>query len=96
MADALSCRPEVFQYAVAGMETTARTLAWGMKLLSRSPQVQERLRKELMDAGLHEREMTFDDLAADRVPCERNHHHASSLYSSILQTSRQPLTKSFV
>lgn len=23
-----------------------------------------------MDAGLHEREMTFDDIAADRVPCE--------------------------
>jgi cytochrome P450 len=40
-------------YAVAGMETSARTLAWGMKRLSRSPHVQQKLRKELMDAGLH-------------------------------------------
>lgn len=70
LSDGILCHPEVFQYAVAGMETSARTLAWGMKLLSRSPSVQERLKKELMDAGLHEREMTFDDIAADQVPCE--------------------------
>lgn len=61
---------EAFLFLAAGQETTARTLSWGVKRLARSPRVQERLRKELMDAGLHEREMTFDDLAAEKVPCK--------------------------
>jgi hypothetical protein len=41
-----------------------------MKMLARAPDVQKRLKKELTDAGLLEREMTYHDLLADKVPCE--------------------------
>jgi hypothetical protein len=33
-----------------------------------------------MDAGLHEREMTFDDLAAEKVPCKLKLCPSGSLY----------------
>lgn len=61
---------EAFLFLAAGQETTARTLSWGVKRLARSPRVQEKLRRELMDAGLNEREMTFDDVTAEAAPCK--------------------------
>jgi hypothetical protein len=61
---------EAFLFLAAGQETTARTLSWGVKRLARSPRVQEKLRRELLEAGLHEREMTFDDVTAENAPCK--------------------------
>ncbi|KAJ9110647.1 hypothetical protein QFC19_001476 [Naganishia cerealis] len=69
--DALSepeLRDEVLLFLVAGQETIARTLSWGMKMLSRAPDVQKRLKKELTEAGLLEREITYNDLLTEKVP----------------------------
>jgi cytochrome P450 len=41
-------RDHMVSLLIAGHETTAAALAWGIELLSRSPQVMERLRAEMM------------------------------------------------
>ncbi|KAJ9110668.1 hypothetical protein QFC19_001497 [Naganishia cerealis] len=64
----LELRDEVLLFLVAGQETIARTLSWGMKMLSRAPDVQKRLKKELTEAGLLEREITYNDLLTEKVP----------------------------
>jgi cytochrome P450 len=68
---------EVYNFVVAGSESTGRTLTFGVKTLSQHPEVQKKLREELVAAGLDVREMTFDDLVADKVPCK----HRMKYYS---------------
>lgn len=52
-----------------------------MKLLARHPQSQHRLREESMTYGLHEREMDYDDLLVEKMPCESPEHERSTKYS---------------
>lgn len=54
-------RDEVVTLFLAGFETTARSLTWGWYLLSRHPQVQDRLIAEV-DAVLGGRRPTVEDL----------------------------------
>lgn len=54
-------RDEVVTLFLAGFETTARSLTWGWYLLSRNPDVQERLIAEV-DAVLGRRRPTVEDL----------------------------------
>ncbi|KAH9460594.1 hypothetical protein MJO28_003722 [Puccinia striiformis f. sp. tritici] len=55
---------ELLVYWVAGHGTMACTLAWAVKLLSNNPEVQYRLRDELVNTlpSLNERSPTFSDL----------------------------------
>jgi cytochrome P450 len=45
--DSASAKDELFGYLIAGHETTATTLSWGMKLLADNPQVTDQLRSIL-------------------------------------------------
>jgi len=55
---------ELLVYWVAGHGTMACTLAWAVKLLSNNPEVQHRLREELVHTlpSLNERSPTYSDL----------------------------------
>jgi cytochrome P450 len=53
-------RDEVLTLFVAGHETTATALAWGLMLLAQHPEIYERVRAEALGVG---RTPTFEDLA---------------------------------
>jgi cytochrome P450 len=63
---------EFFGFMLAGHDTTATTVAWGVKLLADNPEVQERLRSELHDALPHamveRRTPTYEELAKAQIP----------------------------
>lgn len=61
-------RDEVATFLGAGHETTAVALAWTWMLLSRHPQIAERLREEVAEV-LSDRSPTFEDLG--RLPYTR-------------------------
>jgi cytochrome P450 len=66
-------KDEVYQYLLAGTETSSTTLSWWLKYMTNHPKVQVKLRKHLferlpsleLDEGLH---LTYQDLTAENVP----------------------------
>lgn len=62
--DERQVRDEVATLLVAGFETTASALTWTFMLLSRHPEVAERLRQEVSNVLVDGRPPTVEDLAA--------------------------------
>ncbi|KAK4235980.1 cytochrome P450 [Achaetomium macrosporum] len=63
---------EFFGFMLAGHDTSATTVAWGVKFLADHPAVQDRLRAELRaalpDAALAKRAPTYAELAKAHIP----------------------------
>ncbi|KAF2649260.1 cytochrome P450 [Lophiostoma macrostomum CBS 122681] len=63
---------EFFGFMTAGYDTTATTVAWGVKLLADHASAQQRLRRELRaaftQAALDERAPTYQELAKAHIP----------------------------
>jgi len=70
--DTLAAKDEVFGFLVAGHETTATTIAWGVKLLSDNQQAQTKLREVLrstyVGAAAEKRQPTPKELATLHHP----------------------------
>lgn len=63
---------EFFGFMLAGHDTSATTVAWGIKLLADNPAVQDRLRRDLiaalLEASQAKRAPTYAELAKANVP----------------------------
>ncbi|KAK3302989.1 cytochrome P450 [Chaetomium strumarium] len=63
---------EFFGFMLAGHDTSATTVAWGVKFLADHPEAQDRLRAELRaalpDAALAKRTPTYAELAKAHIP----------------------------
>ncbi|ORY21756.1 cytochrome P450 [Naematelia encephala] len=63
-------KDEVFQYLVAGTETSGCTLAWWLKYMTNHPEVQRKLRKHMLEKlpEMQDRPPKFEDLNATNTP----------------------------
>ncbi|KAK4500928.1 hypothetical protein PRZ48_009120 [Zasmidium cellare] len=61
-------RDELFGFLVAGHDTTATTLAWGVKYLSDHPAVLDKLRRRMRKAWPYTKVPTAEDLVRTSVP----------------------------
>ncbi|OCF44809.1 hypothetical protein I317_01298 [Kwoniella heveanensis CBS 569] len=63
-------KQELFQYLLAGSETSSTTLAWWCKFVTNHPQVQRKLRQHLQVrlTDLRDRQPTYEELSSSNVP----------------------------
>lgn len=61
-------RDELFTFVLAGAETTQATLCHWIKRHARDAESQRKLRKELVEIGLLERDIAWEDLASENTP----------------------------
>lgn len=63
---------EFFGFMTAGHDTSATTIAWGLKMLTDNPVSQARLRKELRaafpEAAREKRDLTYAELSGAQIP----------------------------
>jgi cytochrome P450 len=91
---------EFFGFMTAGYDTTATTVAWGMKLLADNAPVQERLRRELRaalpQATQQRRAPTYQELAKANIPyldavVDEVLRHANTI-AFVVRTAQQDTT----
>jgi cytochrome P450 len=63
-------KDEVYQYLLAGTETSGTTLSWWIKYMTNHPEIQIKLRKHILEKvpELSDRQPTFEDLNAVTTP----------------------------
>ncbi|WVF69549.1 hypothetical protein IAT40_004327 [Kwoniella sp. CBS 6097] len=63
-------KQELFQYLLAGTETSSTTLAWWCKFMTNHPHVQRKLHDHLLTrlTDLNERRPTYEELSPNHVP----------------------------
>jgi len=64
----LQVRDEIVSLIVAGHETTASQLAWGLQLLAHHPEVQQRLHADITDGGDSYLAATLQEIQRHRSP----------------------------
>jgi cytochrome P450 len=66
----IEMKDEIYQYLLAGTETSGTTLTWFVKYMTNHPEVQLKLRKHLNDVlpELQDRQPRFEDLNATKTP----------------------------